>query len=565
MNSWKDVVSAFHGVKVDDQFVPPAVRVDEKGVPVGTVKSGDSIIYFDFRTDRAKPLTAAFLDVPFGGQVGGLSDEAKAKRPTDISFVTMTHYDGNFLKSPQLKEAFNPAEPLKDTYAEVAGKAGIKQLVVGESEKWRAVTWFKDGRRNLGYTQQTDDEAMRVDTHPTLPITVKVVKSRKVAAHIQAPQMRAQEITEVLREGVREGVPDIFVNYANADMVGHAMTDAAWFDGVVEAILELDRCLGTLVPEALAAGYVVMITGDHGNAEQMLHENGKANPAHTTNKVPYIILGLGDRKCSIKPEGLTIGCMAPTSLHLLGIAPPASWDRESALEGDVKPSKDAKVFKIILDGYGLRDEEYGNAMFAAAQKKGSPLHMDRWMKGEDGALAAPAEASGEPCGYPAGEAGTTEFGHVIFDAGRMVRSDVTLIDHALAVGIFDKNQAFADAFAAVKAKDGATLHVMGILSDGMVHSSLKHLEGILRLAAASGLPKEKLSLHPILDGRDVPGDSSPKFLAWLEEVIAKYSVGQINSVWGRGWGKDRDNRWKRIEAAFLSLVTGNGAVHVQLP
>ena len=139
---WKEVLAPFHAVGIDDQFLPPIVRVDEERQPVGVIKSGDTLFYWDFRTDRAKPLASAFLDIPFEGQVGGLSAEAAAHRP-NISLCTMTHYDDRFSSCSCLHEAFNPAEPLSNTYAEVAGAAGVEQLIVAESEKWRAVTWYE--------------------------------------------------------------------------------------------------------------------------------------------------------------------------------------------------------------------------------------------------------------------------------------------------------------------------------------------------------------------------------------------------------------------------------------
>jgi len=560
VTSWKQVLTSLHAQSVDDQFIPPIVRVNAKYEPVGIVKDGDAVIYWDFRTDRAKPLTASYLDIPFGGQTGGLSDVAKAKVP-NVTFITMTHYDDNFNQSPKLLEAFNPAEPLFDTYAEVIGKLGIKQLVVAETEKWRAITWFKDGRRNLGYDKVSDDGKVRIEKHKTLPIDVRVVYSRKVSAHVEAPQMRAEEITAILLEGIHEGVTDIFVNYANADMVGHATTDAAWFDKTIEAILVLDTQLGRLVPEAIKNGYTVFITGDHGNAEEMFDEKGRANPAHTSNKVPMVVLGQQPGEKFTVMKDSTIGQYALSALALRGITPPSSWNLVSALEGTIKPNKDRKIMRIVLDGYGVREDEYGNAMAQAAKKKGSPLNMDRWMKGEDGAVYAPAEASGERCGYPAGVSGTTEFGHVLFDAGRDVPTDLVLIDRAVKQDKFALNPAFLKAVEI--AKNGGTIHCTGILSDGVVHSSLDHITALLKALKKNGVSGDQVSLHPITDGRDVPGDSSPKFFDWLEKSTSEIGVGVINSVWGRAWGKDRDNRWKRIEAAVRSLNEGTGFLHVQ--
>jgi bisphosphoglycerate-independent phosphoglycerate mutase (AlkP superfamily)/enoyl-CoA hydratase/carnithine racemase len=567
VQGWEEALRWFYQAGGEDQFIPPLVLVDENGKPLGLVKDGDTVLYWDFRTDRAKPLSGAFLNVPYDGQVGGLSDRAQV-RPK-VRLITMTHYDDRFTSQelpPEQRalEAFNPAAPIEDTYAEVAGRAGIRQLVVSESEKWRAVTWFKDGRRNLGYVTVAEDDATVTQQHPDLPITVKIVKSRKVGSHIQAPQMRAKEIGAALRAGVDDGIEDIFVNIPNADMVGHAQANAAQFDAVVQGIQEIDTVLGDVVPHALSKGNIVILFADHGNGEQMLHEDGAANPAHTSNPVPFIVLGLDkDEQVTVRPD-VTIGDLAPTVMALRGITPPSSWDRQSALVGTLKPRKDRKIIKICLDGYGLRQEREGNAMAAAAERKGSPLHIDRWMAGEDGAIAAPANASGEANGYPEGTAGTTEFGHVLFDAGRRVGTDQVAIDLAIEKGEFDENAVLLEDIRRHKA-EGTTLHLMGILSDGRVHSSLAHVEAILRLAAKEGLRGDQVVIHVITDGRDVRSDSAPQYLAWLAERMATYRVGRIGSIWGRGWGKDRDNRWLRIEAAYRSLVEGTAAMHVRLP
>ncbi len=110
---------------------------------------------------------------------------------------------------------------------------------------------------------------------------------------------------------------------------------------------------------------------------------------------------------------------------------------------------------------------------------------------------------------------------------------------------------------------GVTLHAMGILSDGKVHASLSHVAALLKLCASLGLKGDALKIHVITDGRDVPGDTSPRYFDWLEAQMHEHGVGKIVSVWGRGWGKDRDNRWLRIESAFRSLVEGTAAVHVR--
>ena len=123
------------------------------------------------------------------------------------------------------------------------------------------------------------------------------------------------------------------------------------------------------------------------------------------------------------------------------------------------------------------------------------------------------------CSYPAGEAGTTEFGHVLFDAGRSVQSDATIIDHAVRTGKFASNDALLAAAAAVARgcnQHAPRLHITGIVSDGKVHSSLEHLDALLKLLAGAGVPGDRVFIHVITDGRDVAGDSSPRYIDWLE-------------------------------------------------
>jgi 2,3-bisphosphoglycerate-independent phosphoglycerate mutase len=201
------------------------------------------------------------------------------------------------------------------------------------------------------------DGTVLTEKHTTLPITVRIVESRKVSAHIEAPQMRASEIADLLEQvarcdvrradvpvcvqGVRDGVCDIFANFANADMVAHAMTDIARFPAVVEGISTLDDALGRVVRTALAADYVVFVTGDHGNAEEMLGAGGKANPSHTTNKVPFVVLGLdaAERAGLSLRADTTIGDLAPCAMQLRGMPPSAAWDRQSAFVGGaIKPA-----------------------------------------------------------------------------------------------------------------------------------------------------------------------------------------------------------------------------------
>jgi bisphosphoglycerate-independent phosphoglycerate mutase (AlkP superfamily) len=508
----------------------------------------------------------------------GLSSERRSA-DGNAKLVTMTHYDDAFTATRQyadvLSEAFNPAEPLVDTYAEVLGRAGVQQLVVAESEKWRAVTWFKDGRRNLGYVANTNADAasiVRTESHPSLPISVRIVESRKVSAHIEAPQMRAAEIADELdrRRQCRHSR-----HLCQLCQRRHGRPRHDRRRSLRRRRSRASRARrGARARRPRRAQRRLRRLRHWRSRQRRADVRGntrKASPSHTTNKVPFVVLGLADDEragLALRANDLTIADIGPAALALRGIAPPPAWDRPSPfVGGHIKPSVQRRVMRLVLDGYGVRDDAHGNAMIAAAQTRADkrPLCVERWLAGADQAVSARAEASGAACGYPAGEAGTTEFGHVLFDAGRSVFSDLMLIDKAIATGAFANNKALVAAAEAAAAPNGPTLHVMGILSDGKVHSSLEHLDAILALFARHKVPGDRVHIHAVTDGRDVAGDSSPRYIDWLAAAIARHGVGKLVSLFGRAWGKDRDNRWKRIEAAFRSLCEGTAAIHLIEP
>ncbi|MBI3012235.1 MAG: hypothetical protein HYY63_01265, partial [Elusimicrobia bacterium] len=575
VDSWAEVLEALHEGGLDDQSIPPISLVDEKGHPVGLIEDGDTVLNWNIRTDRAKPLTAAFLGIPSEDQTGGLLGNVPHPQ---IHMVTMTEYDGKFEDHAAI--GFQPP-PVLDTYAEVVGRAGVRQWVVGESEKHKAIAWFKNGRKNLGFTQSSQNHfdaisaPVRTYLREDLGIEMHVVESRKVGTHDQAPQMRAAEITEILLRGIGEDVEDMFVNYANADMVGHATTKPKIFDKAVDAILTLDKELERLIPAALDSGYTILITADHGNAEELVvTQDGKikANPGHTSNPVPLIILGLKPGESVVirpdkKDSVVTLADVAPTLLSLRGLESPKSWNRKSLLEGSIIPDRNRKILRILLDGYGVREETSGNAMAEAASRKGSPLLMDRLVKDpllrrKWGVLARPIQASGEYCGYGKGIAGTTEFGHVLIDAGRWIDSDKVLIDRAIEDGTFNTKPALVEAMERAQKGEGK-LHLMGLVTTKFVHASTKHIEEILKMAASYGLKGDQVLIHAFTDGRDETFNGIQS-LNELQDLIARYGVGKIVTVGGRAWYMDRDNRWHRLTAAYRSLTEGVAALHIRL-
>lgn len=203
------------------------------------------------------------------------------------------------------------------------------------------------------------------------------------------------------------------------------------------------------------------------------------------------------------------------------------------------------VVLVILDGWGLGPDS-GNAIRAARTP-----NIDRL---QSLFPAAALQASGIDVGLPPGQMGNSEVGHLNIGAGRVVYQDLTRISKAIEEGTFFTNPRLVEAMAAVP--PGGALHLLGLLSDGGVHSSLDHIEALLRMAKQQGVPR--VYLHPFLDGRDVPPKSALGYLEWLEEACRRIGVGTIATVGGRYYAMDRDKRWDRTAKAYAAMVWGRG-------
>ena len=202
---------------------------------------------------------------------------------------------------------------------------------------------------------------------------------------------------------------------------------------------------------------------------------------------------------------------------------------------------------MILDGYGLRDKEEGNAV-----AEGKTPVMDKLM------AECPfvhGNASGMAVGLPEGQMGNSEVGHLNMGAGRIVYQDLTKITKAIQDGDFFENKALLAACENVK-KNGSSLHLMGLVSDGGVHSHNTHIYGLLELAKRQGI--EKVYVHCFLDGRDTPPESGKEYVEELVAKMQEIGVGEVATVMGRYYAMDRDNRWDRVEKAYRALVFGEG-------
>lgn len=275
---------------ITDEFVLPTVI--RGAFPEAAIRNGDAVVFFNFRADRARQLTRAFTEE-------GFQEFPRERRIAVASFVTMTEYDKTF----QLPVAFPPRE-LANILGEVASRSGIRQLRIAETEKYAHVTYFFNGGQEKKFP---------------LEDRILVPSVKEVPTYDLKPEMKAQEITERLVQAMRErryGL--VILNYANADMVGHSGNFAA----TVRACEVVDRCIGQVVKVLLEENGRAIITGDHGNAEQMIdYETGNIHTAHTSNPVPLILVDEELRSCRLR-SGTAID-VAPTILGLFGISQPA--------------------------------------------------------------------------------------------------------------------------------------------------------------------------------------------------------------------------------------------------
>jgi 2,3-bisphosphoglycerate-independent phosphoglycerate mutase len=274
--------------KETDEFVLPTVIVNKNQRPVGQIQEGDGVIFYNFRPDRAREITRAFVDVDF-------KCFYRRTKP-NVHFLCMTQYDKT-IKAPI---AYLP-QSLTNTLGEVLAKNNLTQLRIAETEKYAHVTFFFDGGLETTY---------RGATRTLIP-------SPKVPTYDLQPEMSANELTDKLLAHLAEEKFDVIIcNFANPDMVGHTGN----MEATIKAMETVDHCLGRLVPEILQRNGTAIITADHGNAEHMKNDEGNPVTAHTTNEVPFILVS--DRFIRAKLEPSQLEDIAPTMLQILGITQP---------------------------------------------------------------------------------------------------------------------------------------------------------------------------------------------------------------------------------------------------
>ena len=287
-----DMIEKSYADGVTDEFIIPCVS--ETAEPVS---DGDSVIFFNFRPDRAREITRAFVDPDLDGF-------ARDKK-LDLYYVCMTQYDADM---PNVEVAYKP-ERIDYPLGEVISAAGLKQLRIAEYTKYAHVTFFLNGGEETVY--EGEDRIL--------------IDSPNVATYDMQPEMSAYTVTDTLVEKINADVYDaIMLNFANCDMVGHTGV----FDAAVKAVEAVDECVGKVVEAILAKDGICLITADHGNADKMIDDDGSPFTPHTTNLVPFIVVG---RDCELR-DGGRLCDIAPTMLEIMGLEQPASMKGESLIK-----------------------------------------------------------------------------------------------------------------------------------------------------------------------------------------------------------------------------------------
>ncbi len=298
-SSAAECIEKSYGEKVNDEFVKPTVIVED-GKPVGTIKANDSVIFFNYRPDRAREISRTLCDPSFDGftREGGYFP---------LTFVCFTEID---VTIPNKLVAFKPTK-LNNTLGEYISSLGMKQLRIAETEKYAHVTFFFNG--GVEAPCEGEDRIL--------------VSSPKVATYDLKPEMSAEEVTEKLIEQIQLQKYDlIIVNYANCDMVGHT----GFMPAAIKAVEAVDKCVGRVFDEIEKIDGQMFICADHGNADKLVdYDNGEPFTAHTTNPVPFAIINSKVAK-GIKENGKLCD-IAPTLLDMMNIEKPVEMSGESLI------------------------------------------------------------------------------------------------------------------------------------------------------------------------------------------------------------------------------------------
>ncbi len=508
-----DAVRAAYERGEEDETLEPIVRVDADGDPIGRIRDGDYVIFYDLRGEREIELTEAFVAETF---------PHFPRRDMTVHFVTMIEYAQDL----PVKVAFPSEGEIRNTLGEIVSQHGLTQVKIAESEKSIHVSYFLNGKREEPFSGER----------------VVVLPSPEVDDYGKVPEMNAGEAAAAVIEALQDSGPDlIVVNFVNVDVVGHVENREA----VLRAVEEVDRRIGQVVSAAQEAGVVPVVTADHGTVERWLYPDGTIDTGHTDSEVPFVIADPALRGVELA-DGESLTDVAPTLLHLLDLPQPREMTGHDLLPLSV-PRRRRRVLLVIADGWGIRDDDYGNMIMEAE----TPA-MDGLLRNYP---STRLQAAGKAVGMPSGTVGNSESGHTHIGAGRRILADRVRVNEAIEDGSFFENEAFLGAMRGAKA-DGTALHLLGIVSFYSSHGSVEHLNALLEMARRQEMPQ--VYHHAMLGRRGERVGSGAHYIEGVEKEMARLGVGAEVSVIGRFWSLDREENWDRIEKTYRWLVEGVG-------
>ena len=496
-----------------DYSLDPILLEDGSGAAIGRIKDGDAVVFCCRRGEREIQLTEAFTDRNL--------DAFPRESFTDLPFIILTLYHDKFKDLPV---AFAPSR-VQHTLGEVISQAGLYQSRIAESEKFAHVTFFLNGGNGAPYPGEED---LKIPTCRGIPFD-------------QIPELSLAEVSRTVIEQIERGTEVIITNFANGDVIGHTNNREA----KIQCAQYVDRQLAQVVSTARDAGYVILITADHGNLEELLTPEGRPHVSHTTNPVPFFLIDPLS-KVPVTPADGKLADIAPTILHIAGLPAPVEMTGTSLAPGCDFGSR-RKVLLVILDGWGIGSDPRQDPIALAG-----PPFWDALMKNYP---HSQLEASGEAVGLKAGKVGNSEAGHMNIGAGRIILQDDVRLDMAMKDGSFYQNVVLLQAIAGVKAR-GTSLHLIGLLTEKSSHGSIDYPLAILKMAKSSGL--ENVYLHMIFDGRSTEPGSAPLLLEKMESLVEEIGIGRIVSGVGRGIALDRDGNYLKTQKAYDALVFGKG-------
>ncbi len=526
----------------EDEALEPLVLVDKNNQPVGRIKNGDYVIFYDLRGEREVELTRALTEKDF--------NEFPISNDLAVNFATLVEYN----KGLNVKVAFPPLQELKDTLSEVISRNGLLQTKICESEKAVHINYFFNGKRKEPFPNEE-----RI-----------IVPSPKNIAYDRVPEMSIAAVTSAIQKKLTDPTCDLIIaNFANIDVVGHIENRSA----IKKAVEAVDKNIGIVIEAARKSGVTTIVTSDHGTVEKWLYPDGTIDTGHTDSPVPFIVVSSEERVAREEGE---LADVAPTVLELLGLPKPELMTAQSLLKGNwtqidtprfeanghgerrrnrplgllgfnlrksEQSQKKKRVLLLILDGWGINDATKGNLI----KETRTPV-MDRLQSRYP---CIKLQAAGEPVGLPEGVVGNSEVGHLHLGAGRRIYSDRLRINRAIEDDSFFNNEVLNRTMDGVN-RNRTALHLLGIVSFYSSHGSLDHLKALL--AMAKNKKVKNVFVHAIIGRRGEKPESGARYVAEIEHL----GIGQVVSVIGRFWALDREENWDRIEKTYRLLVSGQG-------